>query len=188
LFDRTDKEQKMTKQYLLTVRYFFPMMLLVLLLFFLWQGLQRDPLQLPSPLLNKPMPTFTLASVENSKKRLTANMFFGHVSLLVVWSSWCVNCLAEHAFLLNARKDSRLQIIGLNYRDRLLSARHWLSQYGNPYYKVIFDPKGLLGMNLGVSGVPESFLLDEKGIIRYKQIGPLNEFIWNTEIEPRLGG
>ncbi|MES2998315.1 MAG: DsbE family thiol:disulfide interchange protein [Pseudomonadota bacterium] len=163
------------------------MITLGFLLFFLWQGLSKDPLQIPSPLINKPIPKFVAASLGDSKKLFTEKMFFGHVSLLVVWSSWCSHCLAEHA-LLKRERNARLQIIGLNYRDNLLSAKNWLSQYGNPYNKVIFDPKGLLGINLGVYGVPESFLLDEKGIIRYKHIGPLNEYSWNAEIRPWLEG
>jgi len=132
------------------------------------------------------MPAFALASVEGSNNLFTEKIFWNHLSLLVVWSSWCGSCVTENAFLLSIKNNSGLQIIGLNYKDSLLSAKHWLNQYGNPYHEIIFDPKGLLSINLGVYGVPESFLLDEKGIIRYKHIGPLNASIWNTEIKPFL--
>jgi len=157
-----------------------------LLVFFLWQGLNKDPSHIPSPLINKPIPKFTAARLDSSNKSFSEHCFFGHLSLLVVWSSWCSHCLEEHTFLLHVKKKPGLQIIGLNYRDNLLSAKHWLKQYGNPYNKIIFDPNGLLGINLGVYGVPESFLLDEKGIIRYKHIGPLSESSWHIDVEPLL--
>lgn len=168
------------------MRYLIPIVLLMALLFFLWQGLAKDPTQLPSPLINKPIPRFIAADLFNAKKNLTEKMFSGHLSLLVVWSSWCTSCLLEHTFLLNLEKNSPLQIIGLNYRDELSAAKHWLTRYGNPYQRVIFDSKGLLGINLGVYGVPESFLIDEAGIIRYKHIGPLTKSSWTSETMPLL--
>ena len=168
------------------MRYLLAIFLLISLLFFLWQGLAKDPMQIPSPLINKSTPHFIAVDLFNPKKTLTEKMFSGRWSLLVVWSSWCTSCLLEHAFLLSVEKKSRVQIIGLNYRDNLNAAKHWLKQYGNPYQSIIFDPKGLLGIDLGVYGVPESFLIDEKGVIRYKHIGPLTQSSWTSEIMPWL--
>ncbi len=168
------------------MRYLLPIFLLICLLFFLWQGLAKDPAQIPSPLINKPMPHFEVPSLFDEKKKLTEKIFADHFSLLVVWSSWCSSCLIEHDFLLDLAKKSPIQMIALNYRDTINNAKHWLKQYGNPYQSVIFDPKGFLGIELGVYGVPESFLIDGEGIIRYKQIGPLTQSSWTAEILPRL--
>lgn len=168
------------------MRYLLPSLLLGFLLFFLWQGLNKNPTQIPSPLINKLVPQFVKPSLENSQKMLTNKLFLNHLSLLVVWSSWCSSCVTEQAFLLNLAKKSQLQIIGLNYRDTLSAGKRWLKQFGNPYSQIIFDEKGLLGIDLGVYGVPESFLIGTKGIIRYKHIGPLSEAIWNNEVKPLL--
>ncbi|MDQ8039916.1 MAG: DsbE family thiol:disulfide interchange protein [Cellulomonas sp.] len=156
---------------------------LVLLLFFLWQGLMKDPMQIPSPLIDKAIPKFVAMSLEQ-KRPLTEKIFLGHSSLLVVWSSWCKSCLAENAFLLHLKKNISIQIIGLNYRDKLNAAKLWLNHYGNPYKEIIVDPKGSLGIDLGVYGVPESFLIDANGIIRYKHIGPLTSSNWISKIMP----
>lgn len=166
------------------MRYFLPMIMFGLLLFFLWCSLIHPPWLLPSPLINKTLPHFSTSSLKNTRKTLTETLFYNHVSLLVVWSSWCTQCLEEHIFLTHVKKPQRLQIIGLNYRDQLASAKRWLRQYGNPYHDIIFDPQGSLGIDLGVYGVPESFLIDEKGVIRYKHIGPLTKSVWTTEIQP----
>lgn len=170
----------------LSIRYLFPLILVLFLLFFLWQGLARDPMQIPSPLINKSIPPFVAVSLENSSKNLTEKIFLGQFSLLVVWSSWCVSCQAEQHFLLTLKKDTPLKLIGLDYRDDFSAANMWLKRYGNPFNNIIFDGKGLLGIDLGVYGVPESFLIDTKGIIRYKHIGPLNKVIWDKEVIPLL--
>jgi cytochrome c biogenesis protein CcmG, thiol:disulfide interchange protein DsbE len=168
------------------MRYLFPTLLFSLLLFFLWQSLQQNPGQIPSPLINKPLPHFVATSLADRKKTFTEKLFTKHLSLLVVWSSWCIECREEQIFLLNLKKKQQIPIFGLNYRDKATAAKQWLKQYGNPFNEIIFDPHGLLGINLGVYGVPESFLLDAKGIIRYKHIGPLTEWIWLTQIQALL--
>jgi cytochrome c biogenesis protein CcmG, thiol:disulfide interchange protein DsbE len=170
----------------LSMRYLLPLILLLFLLFFLWQGLVRDPMQIPSPLIDKAIPSFVAMPLESSSKKLTEKIFLGHCSLLVVWSSWCMSCQAEQDFLLTLKKNTQLKLIGLDYRDDFDAANLWLKRYGNPYGNVIFDGKGLLGIDLGVYGVPESFLIDSKGIVRYKHIGPLSEAIWDKEVRPLL--
>lgn len=161
------------------MRYLIPLIILGMLVFFLWQGLAKDPYQLPSPLVNKPITDFVATDLVANHPPLTRKLFLGHWSLLVVWASWCITCTDEQAFLLSLKPNSRLFIYGLNYRDDPKLAKNWLNQYGNPYRKIIFDPKGLLAIDLGVYGVPESFLIDPTGIIRYKQIGPLSKNIWD---------
>lgn len=161
--------------------YFFPLLLFGLLVFFLWKSLNNDPYQLASPLVNKPIVDF-VASDLLTEHALNKKLFLGHWSLLVVWASWCVTCSDEQDFLLSLKKNKQLAIVGLNYRDDLKRARSWLKLYGNPYQNVIFDPRGLLAIDLGVYGVPESFLIDPSGIIRYKQVGPLTKGIWNQVV------
>ncbi|MES2142590.1 MAG: DsbE family thiol:disulfide interchange protein [Pseudomonadota bacterium] len=165
------------------MRYLIPIILLGFVLVFLWKGLANNPLQITSPLISKSVPSFAALSLENPRQSLTEKIFFGHLSLLIVWSSWCASCIAEQNFLLSLKKNTALNIVGLNYRDNLSAAKLWLKQYGNPYTNVIFDEKGLLAIDLGVYGVPEIFLIDGKGIIHYKHIGPLSEAVWNREVK-----
>ncbi|MFZ0218858.1 MAG: DsbE family thiol:disulfide interchange protein [Candidatus Aquirickettsiella sp.] len=160
------------------MRYIIPLIILFILVFFLWQGLEKDPNLLPSPLINQPVPEFSALDLLNPHAILTKEIFLQHWTLLVVWSSWCSTCTEEQSFLLNLQKNHSLSIYGLNYRDDLKRAQQWLRRQGNPYQKIIFDPQGLLAIDLGVYGVPESYLIDPHGIIRYKQVGPLNDRVW----------
>lgn len=164
------------------MRYLIPPIIFGILVFFLWQGLVKDPYQLPSPLINKPIANFIATDLLADQGPLSKKLFLGHWSLLVVWASWCVTCGEEQAFLLSIEKNTRLAIYGLNYRDDSKLAKDWLKRYGNPYQKIIFDPQGLLAIDLGVYGIPESFLIDPQGIIRYKQVGPLSKEGWNKTL------
>lgn len=169
------------------MRYITPLAILVALIFFLCKGLEQDPYRIPSPLINKPMPDFLAADLIAKHTLLTKKLFLNqHWSLLVVWSSWCKTCAAEQAFLLTLKKKYRLRIYGLNYRDDLIRAKNYLKHQGNPFQKIIFDPSGLLAIDLGVYGVPENFLIDPQGIIRYKYVGPLNQTIWDKEFTVRM--
>jgi cytochrome c biogenesis protein CcmG, thiol:disulfide interchange protein DsbE len=173
---------------ILNMRYFLPIILLGGLLFVFWNGLTRSPLPIVSPLIMKPIPHFAAMDLSNPQKMLTEKIFSQHISLLVVWSSWCDSCLEENAFLMHLKNNNNFKLVGLNYRDKWKSAMRWLEHYGNPYHETIFDPNGLLGIHLGVYGVPETFLIDKSGIILYKHIGPLTEDIWKAELEPLLEG
>lgn len=164
------------------MRSIIPLLILLIVVFFLWHGLSNDPNQLPSPLINKPISAFVGANLFKDGAVLDKKIFLGHWSLLVVWSSWCITCAEEQRFLLTLKKNTALSIYGLNYRDDLSRAKQWLKKQGNPYQHIIFDPKGLLAIDLGVYGVPESYLIDPQGIIRYKLIGPLNKTIWANKI------
>lgn len=163
---------------MIPMRYIIPFIILLIMVFFFWQGLKKDPNLLPSPLINHTVPEFSATDLLNNKSMLTNKIFLQHWTLLVVWSSWCLTCTEEQSFLLNLKKKHKVAIFGLNYRDELKFAQQWLVQQGNPYQTIVFDPRGLLAINLGVYGVPESYLIDSQGIIRYKHVGPLTENIW----------
>lgn len=160
------------------MRYVIPLLVLFIIVYFLWQGLENDPNLLPSPLINKPVPAFSAPALLKNKSILRKKIFLQHWTLLIVWSSWCLTCTEEQSFLLKLRQTHTISIYGLNYRDKLNRANLWLQQQGNPFQKIIFDPKGRLAIDLGVYGVPESYLIDPQGIIRYKHVGPLTENIW----------
>jgi cytochrome c biogenesis protein CcmG/thiol:disulfide interchange protein DsbE len=108
--------------------------------------------------------------------------FLGKISLLNIWSSWCISCRYEHDILLDIAKDNKISVYGLNYRDNRDDALSMLNNYGNPYKKIIFDPKGDLAINLGVYGTPETYLIDRDGIIRYSIIGPLSWDVWRSKV------
>lgn len=160
------------------MRYIIPLLVLLIIVLFLWRGLTKDPNLLPSPLINHAIPEFTAPDLLKNHVILRKKIFLQHWTLLIVWSSWCLTCSDEQTFLIKLRKSHSIAIYGLNYRDDLNQAKLWLRKQGNPFQKIIFDPKGILAIDLGVYGVPESYLIDPQGIIRYKQIGPLTESIW----------
>lgn len=168
------------------MRYFIPLVSLIIIVYFLWQGLERDPYRLPSPLLNKSLPEFSMRDLQKKNLLLRKKIFLKQWTLLIVWSSWCLTCGEEQALLLNLKKNHAISIYGLNYRDDLNQAKKWLKHYGNPFQKIIFDPEGMFAIDLGVYGVPESYLIDPKGIIRYKHVGPLTEIVWIKKLQPFL--
>lgn len=164
----------------------WPFLFLLLLFFLLGRGLSHNSTDIPSPLLNQPMPSFQSVDLFDRQRTYSEHLFHGHWSLLVVWSSWCQHCLTDQMRLLALKRTQALQLIGLNYRDERTTARKMLKKQGNPYRYVLFDPKGTLAITLGVYGVPESFLVDPRGIIRYKQIGPWRDETWEHFIHPLL--
>lgn len=141
---------------------------------FLIVGLQLDPRKIPSPLIGKKIPKFNLAELSSDGLTITNEDLPSTPFLLNVWASWCSACLEEHELLKRISDSGSIKVIGLNYKDNHLEAARWLLKYGDPYTKKIFDPEASLGLNLGVYGVPETFLIDENGIIVYKHIGPLS--------------
>ncbi|MBX9716336.1 MAG: DsbE family thiol:disulfide interchange protein [Burkholderiaceae bacterium] len=154
-------------------RYLLPLLLFILLAGFLAVGLKRDPREVPSPLIDKPAPAFTLPQLETPDQRLSAQDLKGQVWLLNVWASWCVACRQEHPLLVELSRTSAVKMYGLNYKDKREDALDWLAKFGNPYLKSISDTEGLVGIDYGVYGVPETFVIDKQGVIRYKQIGPI---------------
>jgi cytochrome c biogenesis protein CcmG/thiol:disulfide interchange protein DsbE len=153
---------------------------------FLGVGLKLDPREVPSPFIGKPAPSFSLPQLGDPAKTFGDVDLKGQVSLLNVWASWCVSCRQEHPFLLKLSKEKLIPIYGLNYKDEREAGLGWLNQFGNPYLFSAFDADGRVGINWGVYGVPETFVIDKKGIIRHKQTGPLSEELWNQTLYPLI--
>lgn len=144
----------------------------------------RDPHLLPSALLGKPFPEFDLPMLAGG--RAGKDALVGEPRLVNVWATWCPTCLAEHGELVRIRAETGLSIVGVNYKDDPREARRWLTRHGDPYDFNIVDAEGELGVNLGVYGAPESFLLDSAGVVRHKRVGEVNAEVWRREFEPVL--
>ena len=162
---------------------FVPVLVFAVLGVLFYRGLSIDPNNMPSALLNKPVPSFNLSRLENAQEKLNESMLKGKVSLLNVWATWCVTCREEHAFL-NQLKGQNITIIGIDYKDNTEDAQRWIAELGNPYTDIIVDEEGRLGLDLGVFGAPETYVVDKQGIIRYKHIGDLNQKVWDETILP----
>lgn len=145
-----------------------------------------SPRNIPSPLIGKSLPAFSLPTLHDGKKLVTPESLRGRVYLLNVWASWCVECRQEHPILNEIAQRKIVPIIGLNYKDKNEDARAWLNQLGNPYELSLVDAQGRIGIELGVYGVPETFVIDKAGVIRYKHIGSITPESWTTKIEPLL--
>ncbi len=154
-------------------RYLLPLLVFVVMAAFLAIGLKLDPREVPSPLIGKPAPAFDLPQLATPDQRLAAKDLRGQVWLLNVWASWCVACRQEHPLLVELSKSGQVKLYGLNYKDKREDALRWLANFGDPYLKSISDTDGLVGIDYGVYGVPETFVIDKQGVIRHKQIGPV---------------
>jgi cytochrome c biogenesis protein CcmG/thiol:disulfide interchange protein DsbE len=166
------------------LRYLVPLALFTLLVAFLYRGLSLDPKLVPSPLVGKPIPKFTLTRLDNPAATISDADLKGKVSLLNVWATWCVSCRHEHETLVELAKTGQVEIYGLNYKDNREQANRYLSLLGNPYVANGFDGDGRVGIDWGVYGAPETFIIDRDGIIRHKHIGPLTTEIIQEEILP----
>jgi cytochrome c biogenesis protein CcmG/thiol:disulfide interchange protein DsbE len=155
------------------VKFLIPLALFVVMAVFLAVGLSLNPRDIPSPLINKPAPDFALPVLSDPSKTLTNNEYAGKVWLLNVWASWCVSCRQEHPIFNQLASKNIVTIVGLNYKDDPRAARQWLAKLGNPYTVSIMDQEGRTGIDYGVYGVPETFVIDKKGVIRYKHTGPV---------------
>jgi len=154
-------------------RWSIPLAIFVVLMAFLYVGLSRDPREVPSPLLDKPAPAFALSQLHDPASQLTNADLKGKVWLLNVWASWCVSCRVEHPLLMQLAASNVVPVYGLDYKDKPDAGRAWLAKNGNPYTASAVDLDGRVGIDYGVYGVPETFLIDKQGVVRYKQIGPL---------------
>ncbi len=166
------------------MRYLLPLAAFVVLVGFLVVGLGLNPRQVPSPLVGKPAPEFQLQQLHEADKTLTSKDNLGKVWLLNVWASWCVSCREEHPLLVELAKSRIVPVYGLNYKDKREDALRWLKQFGDPYTVSIVDPEGRTGIDYGVYGVPETYVIDKNGVIRYKQIGPVTVDALQTKILP----
>lgn len=167
------------------VRFLFPLLAFLALAGLLYKGLSLDPKKVPSPLIGKPAPAFSLPLLAAPEKQLTENDLSNQVSLLNVWATWCGACRQEHPVVMQLAK-SGVPIYGLNYKDKRPEAKLWLQRFGNPYRANAFDEDGRVGIDWGVYGAPETFIIDKQGIIRHKHIGPLTTEVVNREIMPLI--
>jgi cytochrome c biogenesis protein CcmG/thiol:disulfide interchange protein DsbE len=165
-------------------RFLVPLAVFVLLVGFLAVGLKLNPREVPSPLVGKAAPAFDLPVLSQPDKRFVPGDMRGKVWLLNVWASWCVSCRDEHPVLVDLSKKGVLPILGLNYKDKGDEAQRWLKQFGDPYQLSVVDADGRTGIDYGVYGVPETYLIDAEGVIRYKQIGPLTPAILEQKVLP----
>ena len=146
----------------------------------------NDRHDLPSPLIGKPFPAFTSTSLAAPHQEIGVEDLIGRPTLVNVWATWCPTCFSEHEMLMKIAATGAVRVVGINYKDDRAKALTWLADYGNPYDLVIEDADGSLGIELGVYGAPETFLLDANGAVIYKRVGDVNERIWRDEIQPRL--
>ena len=157
------------------MKYFLPLGVLAVVVGFLFVGLQLKPREVPSPFIGKHAPAFQLKQLQASDKVFSPEALRGKVWLFNVWASWCVSCRAEHPVLVELAKRNLVPIVGLNYKDKRDEALKWLAHFGNPYVLSVSDLDGRVGIDFGVYGVPETFVIDREGVIRYKHIGPLTD-------------
>lgn len=187
-------------------KFLVPLALFVLLAGFLAYGLTLDPREVPSPLVDKPAPAFSLARLDQPDQKLDLEQMRGKVWLLNVWASWCVACRQEHPFLVELSRRDIVPIIGLNYKEvrgdgeidargmaldtettlAVQRARGWLQAHGDPYTWSVLDIDGRVGIDYGVYGVPETFLIDRNGVIRYKHIGPIHDAVFRDVLLPKI--
>jgi cytochrome c biogenesis protein CcmG/thiol:disulfide interchange protein DsbE len=156
-----------------TLKFVIPLVIFFGLVAFFAVGLTRDPREVPSPFIDKPAPGFKLQQLHDSSATFAPEDMRGKVWLLNVWASWCVSCRVEHPLLVEMSRKNLVPIVGLNYKDQRDDGKQWLAKFGNPYALSAFDVEGRVGIDYGVYGVPETFVIDKQGVIRYKQIGPI---------------
>ena len=161
-----------------------PLVLFIGLVAFLLIGLHRDPHEVPSPLINKSAPDFQLQQLNEPAKTISAKEMRGKVWLLNFWGTWCVACREEHPVLVKYSKTNAVPIYGVDYKDDRTAAMQMLAEEGDPYTMTLSDPEGRTSIDYGVYGAPESYLIDKQGVIRFKQIGPITDEVWNNKILP----
>ncbi len=167
-------------------RYFLPLAIFAGLVWFLYKGLSLNPREVPSALINKPVPEFKLALLQDSEKSFSPADMKGQVWLMNVWGSWCVSCRYEHPVLNELAKQQLVPIIGFNWKDQPEDARDWLKKFGDPYAKSVMDRDGRVAIDFGVYGAPETFVIDKTGMIRYKHTGPISPDDMKNIIVPLL--
>jgi len=168
------------------LKFVIPLAVLVVLVALLARGLQLDPREVPSPLIGKPAPTFALTRLDDAARTIRRDDLLGRVWVLNVWASWCAACRDEHPLLLDFAKRVRVPIYGLNYKDQRADGQAWLARFGDPYTASLHDGDGRVGIDFGVYGVPETFVIDKTGTVRFKHIGALTPDVLAKRIEPLL--
>jgi cytochrome c biogenesis protein CcmG/thiol:disulfide interchange protein DsbE len=167
-------------------RFLLPLGIFIGLLIFLGIGLRLNPREIPSPFIGKSAPTFKLTQLHEQGKTISPQDMAGQVWMLNVWASWCVSCRVEHPILMDFAKANVIPVVGLNYKDGRDAGINWLREFGNPYAMSAFDNDGRVGIDYGVYGVPETFIIDKQGVIRMKHTGPLTPEAINKKIIPLI--
>ncbi|MEC5216444.1 cytochrome c biogenesis protein CcmG/thiol:disulfide interchange protein DsbE [Actimicrobium sp. GrIS 1.19] len=167
-------------------RFLLPLGVFIALVVFLGVGLRLNPREIPSPFIGKPAPAFKVPQLEVADKTIEPKEMAGKVWLLNVWASWCVSCREEHPVLIDFARQNVVPIIGLNYKDQRADGMAWLKEFGNPYQLSAFDADGRIGIDYGVYGVPETFVIDKLGVIRLKLVGPLTPEIIADKLLPLI--
>lgn len=166
--------------------FLLPVAAIVVLIAFLGYGLTRDPSVIPSALIGQPAPEFAVPRLQQPDQLITNDVFAGQVSVLNVWASWCVACRAEHPLVEELASRSDAQVLGLNYKDERADAMGWLARYGNPFAAIPFDYNGTVGIDWGVAAVPETFIIDRAGVVRFKQVGPIDRDTLEQQMLPLI--
>jgi len=169
-----------------SLRFIVPLAVFLVLVGFLAVGLKLDPHQVPSPLIGKPAPTFKLPRLDDPAQALSRDAMLGKPWILNVWASWCGPCRDEHPAVVAFARTKQVPLVGLNYKDARSDALAWLKELGNPYDVSLSDLDGRVGIDFGVYGVPETFVIDKSGVIRFKHIGALTPEVLNTKVAPLL--
>ncbi|MDP2132674.1 MAG: DsbE family thiol:disulfide interchange protein [Sulfuritalea sp.] len=165
-------------------RFLIPLGVFIVLVIFLAVGLTLNPRDVPSPLKDKPAPAFTLPQLAAADKSFSPADMKGQVWLFNVWASWCVSCRQEHPLLVSFAKDGKVPVVGLNYKDQGVDAKNWLAKFGDPYLLSAVDADGRVGIDYGVYGVPETYVIDKAGVIRLKHTGPITPESLQKQILP----
>lgn len=163
-----------------------PILMILALIAVLWRGLYLNPKEIPSPLIDRPAPPFQLPNLLNPTVRLDNSLLKNKVTIVNVWASWCAACVEEQQFIRTVAPSSQVQWLGFNYKDDRQEALAWLQQYGNPYNYIATDAQGAAALDWGIYGTPETFVVDKKGFIRYKHIGPISLEDWQKDFVPLL--
>ena len=169
-----------------SLRFLIPIALFGVLVWFLFRGLSLNPREVPSPLIGKPAPAFALPRLDDPDKTMKREDIAGKPWVMNVWASWCAPCREEHPLVIDLARRMPVPVVGLNYKDRPGDARNWLQRLGNPYAATLIDFDGKVGIDFGVYGVPETFVIDAQGVVRYKHVGPLTPKVLQEKIEPLL--
>jgi cytochrome c biogenesis protein CcmG/thiol:disulfide interchange protein DsbE len=169
-----------------SLRFLIPLALFGALAWFLYAGLSLNPREVPSPLIGKPAPAFALPRLDDPTQTVKREDLLGKVWVMNVWASWCAPCREEHPLVVAFARERKVPVIGLSYKDRPGDARTWLERLGNPYAATLIDFDGKVGIDFGVYGVPETFVIDAQGVVRFKHVGVLTRQVISQKIEPLL--
>ncbi len=163
-----------------------PLIFFIMLIGFFAKGLFLDPHEVPSPFIGHPAPAFTLPLVGDANASFNSAEMKGQVWMLNIWAPWCVSCRQEHGFLMQIAQSGRIPIVGLNWKDKDREAELLLARTGSPYVAVPEDLDGRVGIDYGVTGTPETYIIDQAGIVQLKHVGPINPDVWKNKFEPKL--